>query len=189
MANIYYNGMSRENAIHILTLAFLAIVFLEWIRLNIPQFNNWAIRLWRPFMRTNEIDNVSGTPWYIASVAIVIVVFPKDIALLTMLFLACGDPLSSIVGILYGSYGPRFKDGKSLIGTLGGVLACVFIGLFFFRSHSHETAKWLLLSVGSGIAGGAAELLPLDVDDNFSIPLVSGLVTWGLAIILGVSIL
>lgn len=188
MANIYYNGMSRENAITILTLVFSAIVFLEWVRLNVPQFNSWAIRLWRPFMRTNEIHNVSGTPWYIASAAIVIVVFPKEIALLTMLYLACGDPISSIVGIKYGDYGPRFKDGKSLIGTLGGVLVCVLIGLFFFRHHSQHLSTWLILSIGSGISGGAAELLPLDVDDNFSIPLVSGLVTWILAVILGVSI-
>lgn len=189
MANMYYNGMSRQNAINTLTQVFFCVVFLEWMRLNVPQLNDLAIKMWRPFMRTSEVHSVSGTPWYIASVAIVIAVFPKEIALLGMLFLAVGDPLSSIVGIKYGDYGPRFKGGKSLIGTLAGCLSCSAIALVFFRHLSEtHTTQWLMLSLGSGFSGGAAELLPLDVDDNFSIPLVTGLATWALAIILGVSI-
>ena len=35
-----------------------------------------------------------------------------------------------------------------------------------------------LLSLIGGIAGGTAELLPFEVDDNFSIPVISGFVLW-----------
>jgi dolichol kinase len=43
----------------------------------------------------------------------------------------------------------------------------------------------LILSLVGGIAGGTAELLPLEVDDNFSIPVVSGFVLWLTFIVLG----
>lgn len=186
-ANIYHNGMSRPNAVSILTPVFLAVVFLEWARLNVPFLNDVAVRLWRPFMRTSEVDRVSGTPWYIAAIAISIAVFPKSIAILTLLYLACGDPIASIFGILYGHKGPRFKDGKSWIGTCAGAAVCILIALIAFRNLPLSWPQYCALSLISGLSGGFAEILPLDVDDNFSIPLVSGFVTWLAFMFFGVS--
>jgi len=44
----------------------------------------------------------------------------------------------------------------------------------------------IALTVMGGLAGGGAELLPLEVDDNFSIPIVSGFVLWLAFILLGI---
>jgi dolichol kinase len=43
-----------------------------------------------------------------------------------------------------------------------------------------------LISLAGGVAGGGAEMIPLDIDDNFSIPLVSGLALWMAFVVFGV---
>lgn len=185
-ANIYHNGMSRPVGVAILTQLFLAFSLLEWARLNIPLINDWTMKFWGPIMRTNEVRHVSGMPWYIGSIAVSVAVFPKSIAIMTMLYLAFGDPLASVFGILYGSLGPKIKSGKSLIGTLAGTLVCFLIALMIFASLPLSSSAYFGLCAISAVSGGCAELLPLDVDDNFSIPLVSGFITWLAFIVLGV---
>jgi len=42
------------------------------------------------------------------------------------------------------------------------------------------------IALAGGLAGGGAEMIPLEIDDNFSIPLVSGLALWISFVIFGV---
>jgi hypothetical protein len=44
----------------------------------------------------------------------------------------------------------------------------------YLLSQGFDPRKILLLSFLGGFAGSVAELLPLNVDDNFAIPVVSG---------------
>ena len=49
--------------------------------------------------------------FFVAGVLSVIVMFPKRIAVLAMLFLSFGDPLASAVGMTLGNLGPKFSNG------------------------------------------------------------------------------
>jgi dolichol kinase len=186
MALVYLLGLPKGMCIGLLFAAFTFFSTLEYLRLKVPRFNAVAIRIMGPIMRTSEITRVSGTPFYIASVLLSVAVFPKTIAILSILFLAVGDPVSSIFGILWGDLGPRFSNGKSLIGTAAGMGICsviAMVSLLFIGVPSHQA---ILISLAGGFAGGGAEMLPLDIDDNFSIPLVSGLALWLAFIFFGV---
>jgi dolichol kinase len=115
MAFLYYlSGMSISLAVVLLGSAFGAAVLLETARLRIPAFNERMIRLWGPVMRSCEINKMSGTPYYILATLLAIAIFPKPVAVLSILYLACGDPMASLVGIIYGNRSIRFKNGKSL---------------------------------------------------------------------------
>jgi dolichol kinase len=61
---------------------------------------------------------------------------------------------------------------------LAGVITCAIIAFLFLSSLAVPTGTLLALTVIGGIAGGTVELLPLEVDDNFTIPVVSGFVMW-----------
>ena len=115
-----------------------------------------------------------------------IAIFPKPVAILSILYLACGDPMASLIGILYGNKGPRFANGKSAIGTAAGVLICTLVTFIYLKSISIPDGTTLILSLIGGLAGGMVELIPFDVDDNFTIPVISGFILWLAFMICGI---
>ncbi len=174
-----YSGMSRSQGV--LTLSFFLAVdlFMETARLSNASFNEKVLKVWGPLMRESEANRMSAIPHYLLASIIAIGVFPKPVAVMSILFLAVGDPMASLFGIIYGKKGPRFAGGKkSLIGTAAGVISCALIALIFMQPMPISGwATAALVAIG-GLAGGMAELLPVDVDDNFTIPVVSGFVMW-----------
>ena len=186
MATVYAVGLPKSASVAILLIALVTFSLLEVVRLRFPKANQIAIRVMGPIMRSSEVDRVSGTPFYIASVLLAILVFPKTIAILAILFLAVGDPISSIFGIMWGHQGIRFSNGKSLIGTAAGMGVCTLISMVALIWMDVPVGASIGIAIAGGIAGGGAEMLPLDIDDNFSIPLVSGLALWLAFIVFGV---
>lgn len=182
MTFCYWKWMTREQGCFVLFLSLLFFLGMEIVRLKFQKLNALVLKVWGPLMRESERDSISGTPYYIASVLISIWVFPKPIAILSILVLAIGDPIASIFGILYGRYWVRFSNGKSLIGTFAGVVGGTAVSIFalkqpdLFPAYSLEKAL-IIASVG-GVSGGGAELLPMQLDDNFIIPIVSGFFLW-----------
>lgn len=186
MVAVYMSGMSRSTGVIILGTILGWDLLMETARLRIPSFNEKIMKIWGPFMRSCEVNRLSGIPYYISAAILAIGIFPQPIAVLSILYLACGDPIASIFGILYGDRSIRLKNGKSLIGTSAGVLTCALVTFFFLKGyHLPDATLFALVGIG-GLAGGATELLPLEVDDNFSIPVVSGFVLWLSFILLGV---
>jgi glycerol-3-phosphate acyltransferase PlsY len=103
---------------------------------------------------------------------ICISLFPKDIAFISLSFLAIGDTLAAIVGI---SLGKRKlpKSKKSIEGSL----AC-FIGTFVFAMFFLNPQKYAipLIALAGAIAATIAESSRIAIDDNVKIPIFSGLV-------------
>jgi diacylglycerol kinase (CTP) len=189
MVAVFLSGLSRASATLILGTMLGITLLLETARLRNPALNEAVVRFWGPIIRSCEVNRLSGTPYYLGSALIAVALFPKPIAALSLLFLACGDPMASLFGILYGKHGPRFSSGKSAIGTAAGVLTCALVSLLFWNSFPFiQGSDFFLLVVLGGLAGGLAELAPWDVDDNFSIPIVSGLTLWMACLILGLPV-
>ena len=186
MVLVYALGLPKSASIAVLVIALSVFLTAEYARLRFPRLNAVAIKWWGPIMRSSEVNRVSGTPFYIASVLLSIAVFPKPIAILSILFLAIGDPISSIFGILWGDLGPRFSNGKSLIGTAAGMGICCIITFVFLLLNQVSPFNSMCIALAGGLAGGGAEMLPLEIDDNFSIPLVSGLALWVAFLIVGI---
>lgn len=185
MAGIYASGLSKWTSVYLLLGVLAFNLMTEFARLRNPTLNKRILKMLGPLMRSNEVDKVSGVPFYLCAAILTIAIFPKQIAVLSILFLACGDPIASAFGIRFGHLSYRFSSGKSLIGTLAGVVACGAISWFYFEPYGYSMrALWTLTLVGA-LAGGAAETLPIEVDDNFSIPIVSGFALWVTFIVLG----
>lgn len=186
MAFIYMSGMSASTAVICLASAFGLSVLVETARLRMPVFNEKIVRLWGPIMRSCEVNRVSGMPYYVLATLLSIAIFPKPVAVLAVLYLACGDPMASLFGILYGNKSYRFANGKSLIGTLAGVVTCALVTYFFLRNQTLPEYALVGITLIGGIAGGTAELMPFDTDDNFTIPIVSGFALWLTFILFGI---
>ena len=187
MVAMYLTVLSRSASVLILGFFLGLNLLVESLRLKIPALNERILRLWGPLMRSCEVKRMSGTPYYLSSAILAVGIFPEPIAALSILFLAVGDPLASLAGIMYGDRSIRFSNGKSLIGSLAGTTACFVVGFLFLAMLGLPLHQVLVLSFVGAVAGGGAELLPLEVDDNFSIPIVSGFALWLACIIFGIA--
>ena len=89
-----------------------------------------------------------------------------------------------LLSFLIAQIAPYFKNNYFLTGTLLiPIFASLFIlplGFYFFR------VGLPISGLLGGLIGGTVEMLPLDVDDNFSIPVVSGFAMWLLFIVMGI---
>ena len=159
---------------------------MEMIRLHSPAFNEKMVKFWRPVLRVHEYNQLSTVPQYLSAVILAIGLFPKPVAVLSILYLACGDPVASTFGILYGHYGPRISGDKTWIGTLAGVITCTLITYFYLKTQSIPESALLGITILGGLVGGLAELVPFEIDDNFTIPVISGFVLWLAFMVLGV---
>ncbi|NDF15863.1 hypothetical protein EB061_11165 [bacterium] len=186
MALVYGLGTPQLVCVLFLICGLAFFLVAEYARLMFPRWNAFAIRVMGPLMRKSEVNRVSGTPFYVGSVLLSVAIFTKPIAILSILFLAIGDPVSSLVGITWGDLGPRFSNGKSLIGTVAGMGVCCLITFCYLVYTGVGAGVAAMIALAGGVAGGGAEMIPLEIDDNFSIPLVSGMALWVAFTVFGV---
>jgi glycerol-3-phosphate acyltransferase PlsY len=98
--------------------------------------------------------------------------FEKELAIACLSFLVLGDMFAAIIGMRFGR--TQIWAGKSLEGSLACFIVCFVIGLFvawLFPAHLNLQ----IIALGAFTAT-IVELLPLGLDDNLTIPLISGLV-------------
>jgi acyl phosphate:glycerol-3-phosphate acyltransferase len=154
-------------SVGILTFVYLTV---DIVRLKVPVVNKWFFKYYRFLTRPDEKSGLTGTSYLLVGSLVSLLVFPRDIAILALAFLAIGDPVAGLVGRRLGK---RRLFGKTLEGDLAGLTSCIAIGAVFYFAGLNLT--WLIILVGAVIAS-AAESSPIPINDNLTIPLFSGAV-------------
>lgn len=178
IVGVYQWFVTHQEALKILAGFLCLTLVIEWLRLRNKHFNEKVLRFWGPLIRDCEVKHLSGATYYILGALFTIAIFPKTIAVLALTYLAVGDPLASVVGILTkNKTNLIWKNGKSLLGTLAASIACALVSWFYMDTH---TLQFAFLSVLGGAAGGFSELISSDfkLDDNLAIPVFSGAMLW-----------
>ena len=146
---------------------------LDLIRLRWDFANQIFMKVGGVVMRESEKQSFSGLPFYALGVSISLFLFPRHMALMSIFFLVISDPISSLVGILYGK--DKILPNKSVQGTLAGAITCFAIALTYCLMFVPFSLSVLLFSIFAGILGAASELFSVVIDDNLSIPVISGI--------------
>ncbi len=155
-------------AIGVTTLAFIA---WETSRFASPKVNSLMVSLLSPFLKREERTSaLTGSTWLLIATLIAFLAFAREVAIASLLFLAVGDFASWLGGKRLG----RIRVlRKSVEGSLSFLVSCLLVtGLLVYL---REGFSGPLLCLGVVVAT-LTELLPLPVDDNFSIPIASGIV-------------
>ena len=149
---------------------------LDLMRLRMAGLNRLFLRWLAPLLKHDEDRKITGATYLLAAALIVFQAFDREVAVLALFFLALGDPVAALVGSR--TPGPRLS-GKSPGGTAAftGVSMLVVLVLSLSGGFSFH---WGMLAGGSVAA--LVELAPSPVDDNLTIPLVSGAVMWLLGV-------
>lgn len=160
----------RMLSLQVLGGAFLCVAVMETFRLHHQAFNDKLMSLFGNIHREKEATRPSGILWTLAGAFLTILLVPHpDIVVTCLWFLAVGDAAAALVGKKWGHI--RI-GGKSLEGSAACFLACWVAGTIFLDPPGGKVPE---AAVGA-FAAALLEALPLPLDDNIWIPLVSGLV-------------
>ncbi len=170
--SLYAFFITRTQALFLLFVVGGAWVTLDIVRLRNPKVNSAALKLFGNLMRREELKSISGNSFYILGMIVSVVFFPKPVALLSVLYLALGDPSAAIIGSLYGKH--KIIGKKSLEGALANFVMCGTASFLFAVNYLHSSFEnSLLIGLVGGLVSVTAELLPAPIDDNFTIPVFS----------------
>ncbi len=172
-------------AIVVASVSSAALVTVEAARFRSPVVNRWFVEWLGMLLKPNETQRVTAATYLAVAGLASLLIFDVMVAGLALLFLALADPAAAIVGSRFGRHrwlgvrgaGPRSRPGKSMEGTLAFVAVALGLALLLWYKGAY-TLFWPA-AVGAVVAA-VVEFLPLPVDDNISVPLVSGAAMWAL---------
>jgi dolichol kinase len=160
---------SRPVALVVLvTIATLAAA-AELLRLEIRSLRFHFLTRTKRLLRPHERHRFSGAGYLAVAYAAALVIFPKNIAVLSMLYGGLGDSLAAIVGRRFGR--SRLRSGKSLEGATTLFAIALLAGLVV-------PGISLVATLAGAITVTALELADLPPDDNLWITLGGGAVVW-----------
>ncbi|MEW6413451.1 MAG: hypothetical protein AB1483_13425 [Candidatus Zixiibacteriota bacterium] len=164
----YFLQLSREQMLSIMVPVALAMVIIDISRLRQWRFwTGFASKIIRPIIRDHEVKgDFTGASYILISTCLAVALFDKPIAIAALVFIIIGDTFAAIIGRRFGKH--RFYKNKTVEGSLGclmGTLASVML--------LPDIA--LSVAVVGAVVATVIEAYSFGVDDNVSVPLVSGL--------------
>ncbi len=162
---LIWNFPSKRTPLVILGAATIVLLVIDILRFGTP----WGKQLFRVYFGQiagrKEDEGPNASFFYSVSLLVAVLLFEPRIAMGAIISLAVGDPIAGIVGTLFGRL--RLK-GKAVEGAAANLAASFLLINLLVRS------PWIAFA--GAAAGAAVELLPIPkVDDNLSVPIVSGL--------------
>lgn len=170
------SGLLAPEEIFLPVLISITITFLifELIRLKFPPLNRRFLTCFRTLLREGEAATLTASAYFLIAASIVFILCDKSLAAIALTFVAVGDPIAGMVRDLKGSplFHPHYlaRGVGGLRGSCACFLACVVVGAIL-AAITH-VAFWLTL-VGA-VCATLIEFFPLPLNDNLTIPLVSG---------------
>ena len=156
------------------TLLIIGIVAMVFIGLDISRFLNkqtnelLTVKI-KSIFRKNEAKKFSSMTIFLVASFITILLFEQNIAITALTFLIFGDIFSKIFGLAFGKH-KIFQ--KTLEGTLA-YFGCMFIcGLVLYNILDIP----LIILIIGGITAPLVELFSFQLNDNFTVSLISGTV-------------
>lgn len=163
---VYYLNHSKKEALALIGTIAAFFLLLDLIRLYWKKANLFFFKNIKEFYKSREYRKFSTITFFMVASFLTIFLFEKNIAILAVSYLIFGDFFSKFFGLPFG----RTKIfNKSLEGSLAHFNACLLSGFIFL----HFLSLPLSIYLTGVLVASLAEVLPLRINDNFSVPLFS----------------
>jgi len=155
------------------TLAFTIVLLgfflgLEGLRFRRSAVNEALFRYGSVILRKEERTRLTAITWFLLGALPTVLFFTRQVAVTAWFFFLFGDVAAELVGTRWG----RTRVlGKTLEGSLACLTTCLIVGL---AAWAWLRTPWSAVVAGA-LAATVIELLPLPMDDNFTVPLIAGL--------------
>ena len=163
-------GYFLPDPLPVLSTGVLAVasLALDLLRFRLPWLNRLFLYWLNLLLKEEEEARITGATYLLIAACISFLVFDKEIAVAVLLFLSLGDPAAALIG--KPMPGPRIL-GKSPVGTVAFVGVSLLVVAVLATTGVVEFRRVL---VAAAVVAGLVELAPLPLDDNLTVPLVSG---------------
>ncbi len=148
-------------------LAFFSLI-VDFLRLEINSIGKIFDRYFGKLLWEKEKDTLTAATHYAVAAFLSVYFFDKWIAIAVLFFLAFGDTAAHVIGVKWGKNRIGSKQSEK---TIEGSFACLVICLCV--SSLLPQPDLFVLFVGSVVAS-LVEFFPFGIDDNFTLPLISG---------------
>ncbi|KAK6461112.1 cytidylyltransferase family-domain-containing protein [Scheffersomyces coipomensis] len=199
---LYTLGFNHKALIPPIATISAGIFLNDIIRFQFPEINKSVVKFMWFIIRDKEVNQFNGTLWFTLGVLIVFTFLPKDISVMSVLLLSWADTAASTFGRQFGKYTPQITKGKSLAGSIAcffaGIISCYvlygyFIPAYYTIVDTPEEIFWkpetshlnlFVFSLVCGFIASVSEFINLfELDDNFTIPVLSGFFIYGVVYI------
>jgi dolichol kinase len=162
---LYFFFLNKEQILLICIILSTGFLTFDLLRIYNRTAKRIFMQIFAGLLRDNEKSGkLTGATLLFLGMTLSVCLFPEQIAVTAMVFLTLADPVAAIAGKRWGSVA---IFNKTMQGSMGFFLTAVLLTMLV----------WGFSWQGIVVAGTAAviELLPLQVNDNITIPVVSGI--------------
>ncbi|MFX0154851.1 MAG: glycerol-3-phosphate acyltransferase [Candidatus Hodarchaeota archaeon] len=176
---LHYIVNPKVTALTLIGSVALVFILVDLMRFINKQTNILLTEKIRSIFKKGEISKFSSMTIFLIAGFFSIVLFEKVIAITVLIFLIFGDIFGKIFGLAFGKHKIFDKTVEGTLAYAGGILIC---GYFIFSLFDIP----LLILICGGFMAPITELFSFGIDDNFSVPLVTGVVMTVVKIFLGI---
>jgi dolichol kinase len=174
-AGVYQFALGTAGCMLILGVLLAVFTFLEVSRRRSPWWNDVLISALKLIARPREYHHVNSSTYYLLGLCVLVPLASKTAVIAAILVLAFADPAAAWVGKRLGTR--KLYRNKSVAGSAAFFAVAIAVALPYLAAFGpgFSLARATLLAVAGALAGTLAELLSGRLDDNFTVPVVTGL--------------
>jgi phosphoserine phosphatase len=162
---MFFTGNVFLASLLILISAVFAISEVARVRgINIPVISEIT---WNAASKTELYEFATAPIYFALGIAFSLLIFPEPIRYVAITVITLGDGGAHIFGMKFGKTKLPFNKGKNIEGTIFGFLFA-FLGAMIFVDP--------LRALIAAAVGMLVEGIPSPINDNFTIPLATGVV-------------
>jgi len=163
----YFLNLSRSEMLMIWGTATALMILIDVGRLR-----GWAF--WRRLTPRFIVDMIrphethgdfTGATYILMAVCLTVALFDKPVAVAALGFIIVGDTLAALIGRRFGRHRFGHKSIEGSAACLAGTLAVAVL----------VPEIPLVVGILGAVVAAVVEALPWRIDDNISVPLISGL--------------
>lgn len=170
----------RDFAGGFFVLCLIGMLSGEFLRTRDYAVSRFLKRIFMPILRADEAKpgfHLSGASYTVIAALLMTLLFPQSVAVTVLVIMLVADAVAALVGRKWGTV--PLLCGKTVQGSLSFLVsALVCVGLL--NGLPGQPHGYLLAGIAAACATTLTELFAdkLRVDDNLSIPVLSGIVMW-----------
>jgi len=165
---IFYLFISQLMILILIGIVVLVFLMLDLTRILHKRTNELLTQRIKHIFKKSEEKRFSSMTIFLIATFLAILLFEKSIAITAVVFLIFGDIFSKIFGMAFGRH--EIFD-KTLEGTLAFLGSVLITGYIIFFSPLNIS---LIVLICGGIVAPLSEIMPIDINDNFIVPILSG---------------
>ena len=168
---IGYILVPRKPALLILGGCAFAAAFLDLLKYYDRGFRRIFYKIFGKMLRSKEIKRFTASTYILGASLIVFFAFDRWVALISITYIILGDTAGAIFGVRFGKHKTIGK--KTLEGSMAFFVAA-YAGSILLKLLVGINAPWSALFMGA-LSAAVIESLPLGIDDNLTVPVLTGL--------------